>query len=125
MSDNPYAIIIDGSGTVTEMKLGNHDGGRAVSKSVQVVSNQVENGIRTVVLTRSFKGQTADHYTFDPSTTSTIPILTASGKASTYAYHGPTNRYILLFTYVPTLGVQVRNMKMDSNTGGTWHRVGQ
>ena len=24
-----------------------------------------------------------------------------------------------------TLGVQVRNMKMDINTGGTWHRVGQ
>ena len=93
MSDNPYAIIIDGSGTVTEMKLGNHDGGQALSKSVQVVSNQVENGVRSVVLTRSFKGQTADHYTFDPSSTSTIPILTASGKASNYAYHGPTNRY--------------------------------
>ena len=24
-----------------------------------------------------------------------------------------------------TLGVKVRNMKMDFNTGGTWHRVGQ
>ena len=23
------------------------------------------------------------------------------------------------------LGVKVRNMKMDFNTGGTWHRVGQ
>ena len=99
MSDNPYAIIIDGSGTVSEMKLGNHDGGQALSKSVEVVSNQAENGIRTVVLTRSFKGQTADHYTFDPSTTSTIPILTASGKSSTYAYHGPTNRYFF-FTYL-------------------------
>ena len=23
------------------------------------------------------------------------------------------------------LGVKVRNMKIDFNTGGTWHRVGQ
>ena len=26
---------------------------------------------------------------------------------------------------VPSLGVKVRNMKMDFNTGGTWRRVGQ
>ena len=24
-----------------------------------------------------------------------------------------------------TIGVKVRNMKMDFNTGGTWHQVGQ
>ena len=27
--------------------------------------------------------------------------------------------------YRPLLGVKVRNMKMDFNTGSTWHRVGQ
>ena len=79
MSDQPYTIIVDGSGAVSELKLGNHDGGQTIAKSVQILSNKVENGRRTVVLQRSLKGQTGDHYTFDPMTTSTIPIITASG----------------------------------------------
>ena len=29
------------------------------------------------------------------------------------------------YRYVPILGVKVRNMKIDFNTGGTWRRVGQ
>ena len=92
MTDEPYAIIVDGTGSVTEMKLGNHDGGRQLSSSVQVVSNQAADGLRTITLTRSLKGQTSDHYTFDPNETSTIPILTASGTGPDYAYHGPNTR---------------------------------
>ena len=92
MSDQPYAIIVDGVGNISEMKLGNHDGGRSIQKTIQVVSNKVADGQRTVVLMRSMKGLTADHYTFDPTTTSNIPMITASGKGSAYSYHGPTNR---------------------------------
>merc|ERR1712117_545037 len=92
MSDEPYAIIVDGTGKVQERKLGDHDGGSALSLSVQVVSNQVVDGRRTVGLTRSFKGQTQDHYTFDPTTASTIPIITASGTGPDFAYHGPELR---------------------------------
>ena len=92
MSDEPYAVIVDGSGAVKEMKLGDHDPGSQLSSSVRVVSNQVADGLRTISLTRSFMGQTSDHFTFDPSTTSTIPIITASGTGPDYAYHGPTTR---------------------------------
>ena len=92
MSDEPYAVIVDGSGVVKEMKLGDHDPGSQLSPSVHVVSNHVADGLRTISLTRSFMGQTSDHFTFDPSTTSTIPIITASGTGPDYAYHGPTTR---------------------------------
>ena len=92
MTDEPYAIIVDGSGSVKEMKLGDHAGGSQLSSSVQVISNRAGDGLRTVSFTRSFKGQTSEHYTFDPTTTSTIPILTASGTGPDYAYHGPSTR---------------------------------
>ena len=52
MSDKPYAIIIDGTGKVQERKLGDHDGGSAISSSVQIVSNKVVDGRRMVSLTR-------------------------------------------------------------------------
>ena len=106
MSDQPYSIVIDGSGTVTELKLGNHDGGEPISQSIQVISNKVTDGLRTVVLERTFKGQTPDHYTFDPSTTSTIPIITASGTGSKYSYHGPTHRS----------GASIHLMGIDTST---------
>ena len=41
MSDEPYAVIVDGSGSVTEKKLGDHSGGRTIATSVTVVSNEV------------------------------------------------------------------------------------
>ena len=41
MSDEPYAVIVDGSGAVTEKKLGDHSGGRTIATSVTVVSNEV------------------------------------------------------------------------------------
>ena len=55
MSDQPYTIVIDGSGTVSELKLGNHDGGQKIAKSIEIVSNKVVNGQRTVSLTRPLK----------------------------------------------------------------------
>ena len=56
-----------------------------------MTSNKVEDNVRTVVMTRPLAGKTPDHYTFDPSVSS-LPIISASGLASTYAYHGPTLR---------------------------------
>ena len=42
-------------------------------------------------MTRDLAGKTSDHYTFDPSTSS-IPIISASGLGSVFAYHGPKLR---------------------------------
>lgn len=55
MSDQPYTIVVDGSGKISELKLGDHSGGRTLTNSVQVVSNKVVNGKRTVSLTRPLK----------------------------------------------------------------------
>ena len=52
MADRPYAIVVDGSGKVTEHMLGDHVAGTVLQASVKIVSNTVESGIRTVVLTR-------------------------------------------------------------------------
>ena len=55
MSDQPYTIVVDGSGKVSELKLGDHSGGQTLAKSVTIVSNKVVNGRRTISLTRALK----------------------------------------------------------------------
>jgi hypothetical protein len=61
MSDQPYTIVVDGSGKVSELKLGDHSGGQNLAKSVTIVSNKVVNGRRTVSLTRPLKVLYARH----------------------------------------------------------------
>ena len=36
-----------------------------------------------------------------------------------------TKKITNYFSHIESLGVQVRNMKMDFNTGGTWRQVRQ
>ena len=91
MADKPYTIVVDGKGNVQERKLGDHDPGQVLTASLRVLSNSVMDGQRQVVVSRPFKGHTADHFTFDPST-STIPVLAASGNGPNFAYHGAKQR---------------------------------
>ena len=62
MSDQPYTIMVDGSGKVSELKLGDHSGGQTLAKSVTIVSNKVVNGRRTISLTRALKVSTVVKY---------------------------------------------------------------
>ena len=91
MADQPYTIVVDGTGNVTELKLGKHAPGTQLQSSLTLVSNTVANGRRQVVLQRPFAGITSDHYTFDP-TVATLPVLAASGTGPTYGYHGGKQR---------------------------------
>jgi len=91
MADKPYTIVVDGKGNVQERKLGDHDPGQVLAASLRVLSNSVVDGQRRVVVSRPFKGHTVDHFTFDPST-STIPVLAASGNGPNFAYHGAKQR---------------------------------
>ena len=91
MADKPYTIVVDGTGNVSERKLGNHDPGTVLASSVQIVSNSVTDGVRKVVIAREFKGKTPDHYSFDVGTSS-IPVISASGNSSAFSYHGPKTR---------------------------------
>ena len=91
MADKPYTIVVDGKGNVQERKLGDHDPGQVLASSLKVLSNSVVDGKRQVVVSRPFKGHTVDHFTFD-SSTSTIPVLAASGNGPNFAYHGAKQR---------------------------------
>jgi len=92
-------LIINDTG-VAEQKLGTcgdegcHCGGDRLASSVKVVSNEVVNNVRTVVMTRPLKGLTKDHYSFDPHKDQTMSLITAVGHSQTFAYHahqGPAN----------------------------------
>eukprot|EP00117_Sycon_ciliatum_P044302 scpid42913/ scgid31984/ len=89
MKDAPYAIIVNGDGTVEERKLANHDPGRVLSPpSITIVSNTVVDGKRTVELTRTLKGATADHYTFNPKVTGFSFISARNNATKTISFHG-------------------------------------
>lgn len=88
MKDAPYAIIVDGTGAVTERRLVEHGPGIVLTNSVTVVSNTVQAGFRTVVLSRGVTGKTTQHYTI-PTQPGDINIITAVGQSSTFSYHGP------------------------------------
>jgi hypothetical protein len=81
----PYALIVAGE-NVTERKLDYHGPGFILSNGVTVESNQVENGFRTVRLSRPLKGLTENHYTFDGATSS-IPLIMAKGCSLAFAQH--------------------------------------
>ena len=65
MSDKPYPIVDDGTGNFSERKFGDHNPGTVLASSLTVTSSSVKDGVREVVMTRTFAGKTPDHYTFD------------------------------------------------------------
>ena len=86
MADLPYAIIVNGTGSVFEVKLGNHDGGQVLKSSLNIISNKLNNGMRTLTLSRDLEGLNSDYYSFQKNQT-TIPILSALGSNPKYSYH--------------------------------------
>jgi len=87
MADRPYVVVIDGNGVASEHKIGDHQPGSVLSPTqVKIVSSSVKNNLRTVILTREFKGVTSDHFTFDP-TQSSIPFINAVGMTPEFSYH--------------------------------------
>jgi hypothetical protein len=81
MADEPYALIIDGKGKVTERKLGSHAPGTLLKTQVSVEANTVANGIRTVVLVRPVLGM---EYLREPGN---LNVITAIGNTVDLAYH--------------------------------------
>ena len=55
MSDQPYTIVVDGSGKVSEYKLGDHSKGQILATSVVQKENEVVNGRRKILLVRYLK----------------------------------------------------------------------
>jgi len=86
MSDEPYAIIVDGRGAVTERKLGKHAPGTLLDPSVKVVSNTVVDGRRRLVLHRPVIGASSHHYTL-PTNPGDLDIISAVGDSIQLSYH--------------------------------------
>lgn len=86
MKDAPWAIIVDGTGNVTERKLADQSPGTQLDSSVTVQSSSVNAGVRTVVMTRPMKGKSSDYYTFSASG-GTLNFINALGSGPTLAYH--------------------------------------
>jgi hypothetical protein len=84
-SGGPYAIVVYDD-RVEERKLGFHGPGTVLSDSIEVTWNKVQHGTRTVHLTRKLKGDTGDHFTFDPSQTD-MDIILATGCSIEFAQH--------------------------------------
>jgi hypothetical protein len=93
MEDQPWTVVVDGNGNVSEHKLGgpspnSHIAGSPLKPMVKVMSSEVVSGIRTVVVSRALKGATSDYYTFNTTATDpTIPFIAAVGTGVTLAYH--------------------------------------
>lgn len=103
MSDQPWAIIVDGNGEVTERKLGYHQPGTLLKASVKVVDSKVVGSLRSVVLTRSLKGASPDYYTFNPlDGGAEINFINAVGSGPTLSYH--QHRTIGQLTLLPATG---------------------
>ena len=92
MSDAPYTIVVNASG-VYERKIGTcgseaeHCPGDALAKSVTLLSDDTADGVRTVRVSRPFKGISSKHHTFDPALDANLKIITAVGKGQAFAYH--------------------------------------
>eukprot|EP01083_Nonionella_stella_P279752 951569_1 len=81
MADEPYAIIIDGTGAVSERTLGDHSPGTLLPPSITIQSNAISNGIRTVTLTRPVKGMSFHLQT------GSLNVITAIGSTVELSYH--------------------------------------
>jgi hypothetical protein len=89
MANEPWAIIVEGNGDVTERKLGDQGGGgteTALPPSIRLISNAVVDGTRTVVFSRPLQGTDERYYTFDKDVTD-LHFINAIGSTSKVSYH--------------------------------------
>lgn len=89
MADSPYTLIVQ-SDVVFEQHLGTcgseaeHCPGDKLPITIKTLSNTVSNGVRTVVVTRPFKGSL---FSFDLSSSTTYNFISAIGANATF-FHG-------------------------------------
>merc|ERR1711957_708156 len=87
MGDEPWAVIIEASGNVSERKLISQSPGNVLPASVAVISDTVDAGLRTVVLSRAMRGVTPKHYSFDAQQPVVLEFINAVGNGPTLSYH--------------------------------------
>jgi hypothetical protein len=84
MKDNPWAMVVDGTGALAEYRL--HDQGVGIKKlepTATLVSSSAEGGLRSILATRPLSGPI---FSFDLSKAA-LPFINAVGAGPTLAYH--------------------------------------
>ena len=111
MKNNPWTIIVDGYGNVTERNLADHAPGNKLQPSVEIVSSQVdeENSRRMVTVTRPLQGQ---YFTFSTGAID-IPFINAIGSSPELSYHANKEPHTML-----VLPVHESSDATDSGSGG-------
>jgi len=84
MASRPWTLVVDGSGAVSEHKLGTRGPGDVLSASVTVQDSTVSGGQRIIMLRRPMVGPSDDHYTF---AVGDINIIRATGTTASIAHH--------------------------------------
>ena len=85
MADQPWAVIVEGSGDVSERQLADQSPGQPLAPSVTVVSVEVQNNLRSVVLTRPTQGKGPEYYSFGKD--NIIDFINAYGSGPKFDYH--------------------------------------
>lgn len=92
-----YCMVNDGSGNVTERKLGNHAQGTALISSLTSSNTSVAGGVRTTVVKRSLTGMNANYFTF-PSSGTSFSIIWAYGFGANLSSHAGRGASLLNLT---------------------------
>ena len=86
MKAEPYAIIVDGQGNVTERVLADQAAGTVLPPLLTVLSHTVNQGRRVLVLSRALAGLSAEHFSFDSlAHNSELPVISAYGSGPAFA----------------------------------------
>jgi len=93
-----WSVVVQGDGSVMERKLGNHEAGVLLPKSINITSSSVVDGTRTVTFTRPIKGDhsLSNWYDFDPNANQ-IAFINSIGGGPTFEYHVKKRSGVLYF----------------------------
>lgn len=84
MSDEPWTLIVDGTGRISERKLGNHQAGVQLPSTFTVLNSRVGHGRRSIVVSLPLPdGIDLDKLLEEPN----LSIITAVGNGPDFAYH--------------------------------------
>lgn len=89
-----YCMVTDGSGNVTERKLGNHNQGTSLASSLTSSHTSVAGGVRTTVVKRSLTGMNSNYFTF-PSGGTSFSIIWAYGFGTNLSSHAGRGATVL------------------------------
>ena len=88
MSNQPWTIISDGNGIITERKLGSYSPGQLLNPTITIVINEVNGEFRNIEFKRSLIINDQDYFSFDFDA-EFIDFICAFGNSTQLQYHGP------------------------------------